>query len=52
MRIITTTTAAIALTLFATAARAGSIFDGAFDYESPIAMILHVGANIVGKMFS
>lgn len=50
MRIVTTTTAAVALTLFATAARAGSIFDGAFDYESPIAMMLHVAGNIVGKV--
>ncbi|KAF1042168.1 MAG: hypothetical protein GAK35_02868 [Herbaspirillum frisingense] len=52
MRIITAATATFALTIFSTAARADSIFTGAMDYESPIAMILHVGARLVGKMFS
>ncbi|MCA1325010.1 hypothetical protein [Herbaspirillum sp. alder98] len=52
MRIINTIAAAFILTLVTTAARADSIFTGAMDYESPIAMLLHVGARIVGKMFS
>lgn len=42
MRIITATTAA----------RADSIFTGATDYESPICMILHAGARLVGNLFS
>jgi hypothetical protein len=52
MRFINTIAAALVLTLVTTAARADSVFSGAGDYESPIAMILHVGARLVGKMFS
>ena len=51
MRIITATTAAVVLAFMTTAARADSIFTGATDYESPIAMILHVGARFIGKLF-
>jgi hypothetical protein len=52
MRIIHAIIAAMTLTLVSTAARADSIFTGAMDYESPICMILHVGARLIGKVFS
>ena len=51
MRIISVTTAVIIMTLTATAARADSIFTGTTDYESPLCMILHVGARLIGKLF-
>ncbi|NUU04021.1 hypothetical protein [Herbaspirillum robiniae] len=51
MRIITAIASFVALSAFATAARADSIFTGATDYESPLAMILHVGARLIGRMF-
>ena len=51
MRAITMTATAMTLAFATTAVHAKSVFDGAMDYESPIFALLHVGANIIGKLF-